>query len=94
MKLVFEEPLVQRQEIGKALSGRIFRPFSYETVGACELGSTSEFTVAITFYPKIGDADFTEPVVVLVAEGDVERFISAIRLAQANIGSLRKDGAA
>ena len=83
---------MMRQEIGKPLSGKILRLFGYETVGACDLGAP-EITVAITFYPRAGDADFTEPVVVLLAEGDVEKFISAIRVAHArNSPALRKGG--
>jgi hypothetical protein len=92
MALTMDKPPIMGQQLGKPLSGKILRPYGYETLGACELGAP-EITVAITFYPRVGDADFAEPVVVLLAEGDVEKFISAIRIAHARISpELRKGG--
>ncbi len=94
MAAAIERPLITRQQIGKDLVGKILRPYGWETVGACVLGSASEFTLAITLHPQAGDANFSEPVVVIFPLDDIEKFIEAIRITHANIASMRKDGAA
>lgn len=94
MALAIGKPLITKQQIGKDLVGKILRLYGWEAVGACELGSAAEFTLAFTFHPRAGDADFSEPVVVIFPLDDIEKFIEGIRVVQASIASVRKDGAA
>jgi hypothetical protein len=80
--------------IGQEITGKLFRPYAFETVGAHSL-DTGAFAVAIKLFPTAADPDFKEPVVILLHEENVEAFIRAIRIAQAGMPeSVRKGGAA
>jgi len=70
--------------VGKEITGKLFRPYAYETVGAVEL-ETGASAVVIKLYPAADDADFKEPVVVLLHLENLEPFIRAIRIAEAGL---------
>ena len=80
-------------KLGQEISGKLFRPHTFETVGAISL-DTGAVAVAIKLFPMAGDPDFKEPVVVLISEENVEVFIRAIRIALGGIAAdVRKGGA-
>jgi hypothetical protein len=68
--------------LGQEITGKLLRPHAYEAVSVLSL-DTSVFAIAITIFPATDDPEFKEPVVILISEDNVERFIRAIRLAQA-----------
>ena len=79
-------------KLGQEISGKLFRPHTFETVGAISL-DTGAVAVAIKLFPMAGDPDFKEPVVVLISEENVEVFIRAIRIALGGIAAdVRKGG--
>ena len=77
---------------GQEITGKLFRPYAFETVGAIRL-DTGVVAVAIKLFPMAGDPDFKEPVVVLISEENVEVFIRAIRIALGGVAAdVRKGG--
>ncbi len=70
--------------VGKEITGKLFRPYAYETVGAVEL-ETGASAVVIKLYPAADDADFKEPGVVLLHLENLVPFIRAIRIAEAGL---------
>ena len=77
---------------GQEITGKLFRPYAFETVGAISL-DTGAVAVAIKLFPTAGDPDFKEPVVVLLSEENVENFIRAIRIALGGVAAdVRKGG--
>jgi hypothetical protein len=79
-------------KLGQEISGKLFRPHTFETVGAISL-DTGAVAVAIKLFPMAGDPDFKEPVVVLISEENVEVFIRAIRIALGGVAAdVRKGG--
>jgi len=79
-------------KLGQEISGKLFRPHTFETVGAISL-DTGAVAVAIKFFPTATDPDFKEPVVVLLSEENVEVFIRAIRIALGGVAAdVRKGG--
>jgi hypothetical protein len=82
------------QRLGQEITGKMLRPHAYEAVSVLSL-DTGVFALALTIFPTAGDPEFKEPVVVLLSEDSVERFIRAIRLAQAGTHPVvRKEGTA
>ena len=83
---------ITTSKLGQEISGKLFRPHTFETVGAISL-DTGAVAVAIKLFPMAGDPDFKEPVVVLISEENVEVFIRAIRIALGGIAAdVRKGG--
>jgi len=76
---------INTEMIGKPVEGKLLRPDAYATVGI--LLDASLRCVAMKFYPVAGDAEFKEPVVVALAEEDVDSFIRAVRIAHAGLAS-------
>ena len=74
---------ITRDKIGQEITGKLFRPHTFEAALAISLG-TGVFAVAITIFPTAEDTEFKEPVVILLPEANVETFIRAIRIAQAD----------
>jgi len=72
--------------VGKPVEGKLFRPYGYETIGVFLL-DTALPCVAIKLYPVAGDPEFKEPLVVALAEENIDDFIRAVRIAQAGIAS-------
>jgi hypothetical protein len=70
--------------LGQPIEGKLLRPFAYETIGAVEF-CTGAAGVAIAIYPNADDPDFKEPVVLLLTLENLDPFIRAIRIAEANI---------
>jgi hypothetical protein len=82
------------QKLGQEITGKLLRPRAFESVSALSL-DTGVFAIAITIFPAADDPEFKEPVVILVSEDNVERFIRTIRLAQAGARPVvRKEGTA
>jgi hypothetical protein len=82
------------EKLGQEITGKLLRPRAFETVSALSL-DTGVFAIAITIFPTVDDPEFKDPVVILVSEDNVERFITAIRLAQAGARPVvRKEGTA
>jgi hypothetical protein len=82
------------QRLGQEITGKMLRPHAFESVSALTL-DTSVFAIAITIFPAAGDPEFKEPVVILLSEDSVERFIKTIRLAQAGAHPVvREEGTA
>ncbi len=82
------------EKLGQEIRGKLLRPHAFETVSALSL-DTGVFAIAITIFPAADDPEFKEPVVILVSEDNIERFITAIRLAQAGAHPVvRKEGTA
>jgi hypothetical protein len=73
---------ITTDKIGKEITGKLLRPCAFEAVIAISL-DTGVFAVAITIFPTAADPEFKEPVIILLAEEDVDPFIRAIRIAQA-----------
>lgn len=82
---------ISTNRMGKEVAGKLFRPYAFETVGAVSLEVSGLF-IAITLYPTAADPEFKEPVVIMLADENVENFIKAIRIAQAGLGAVRKGG--
>jgi hypothetical protein len=82
---------ISKHKLGTEISGKLLRPYAYETVGAMSL-DTDGSAVAIKFFPRAGDKEFTEPLVVLLTEENIENFIRAIRIAQGGMVPLSKGG--
>jgi hypothetical protein len=70
------------KEVGQEITGKLFRPSAFETSVVVSL-ETGVYAVAIKLFPNVGDPHYSEPVVVLVSDADIENFIRAIRIAQA-----------
>lgn len=77
--------------LGQPIEGKLFRPYSYETLGAVEL-ETHASAVVIKLNPAAGDPDFKEPFVVLLRLNDLENFIKAIRIAEAGLHPAVREG--
>jgi hypothetical protein len=75
---------ITNHSLGKPIVGRLLWPSGYETTGAVEL-ETGTPVVAVKIYPMAGDAEFTEPIVIMLAVENLENFIKAIRIAQAGL---------
>ncbi len=75
---------ITNQSLGKPISGKLLWPSGYETTGAVEL-ETGTPVVAVKIYPITGDAEFTEPIVIMFAVENLETFIKAIRIAEAGL---------
>ena len=85
---------ITHHTLGKPIEGKLFRPYSYETIGAVEL-ETHASAVVIKLHPAAGDPDFKEPVVILLHLENLENFIKAIRIAEAGLHpAVRKGGTA
>jgi hypothetical protein len=69
---------------GQPITGRIFWLHAYETVGAIEL-ETGAAIVAVKLYPGAGNMEFKEPLVIMLAVQDIEKFFKAIRIAEAGL---------
>ena len=83
---------ITTNKLGQEITGKLFRPHAFETVGAISL-DTGVVAVAIKLFPTAGDPDFKEPVVVLLSEENVEAFIRAIRIALGGVAAdVRKGG--
>lgn len=94
MPLKDGELQITRDKIGKEITGKLLRPYAFETVVTLSL-DTGVFALAITIFPTAADLEFKEPVIILLPEANVESFIMAIRLAQANAHPVvRKEGTA
>jgi len=92
MRTMNGELQITTPKLGQEISGKLFRPHTFETVGAISL-DTGAVAVAIKLFPMAGDPDFKEPVVVLISEENVEVFIRAIRIALGGIAAdVRKGG--
>ena len=74
---------ITTDKIGKEITGKLLRPYAFETVVTVSL-DTGVFAVAITIFPTAADPEFKEPIVILLREENVEAFIRAIRIAQAS----------
>lgn len=72
---------VTTNAIGKSVEGKLMRPYAFETIGVFLLDKAL-YCVAIKFYPVAGDAVFKEPLIVAIAEQDIDDFIRAVRLVQ------------
>ena len=64
--------------------GKIIWLYGYETIAGIEL-ETGTPIVAVKFFPGPSNPDFKEPVIVMLAERDIENFLKAIRIAQAGL---------
>ena len=83
---------ITTNKLGQEVTGKLFRPYAFETVGAISL-DTGVVAVAIKLFPAAADPDFKEPVVVLLSEENVEAFIRAIRIALGGVAAdVRKGG--
>jgi hypothetical protein len=92
MRTMNGELQITTPKLGQEISGKLFRPHTFETVGAISL-DTGAVAVAIKLFPMAGDPDFKEPVVVLISEENVEVFIRAIRIALGGVAAdVRKGG--
>ena len=85
------EVQLTNQTPGQPIEGKLFRPYSYETLGAIEL-ATQACAVVIKLNPATGDPDFKEPFVVLLRLDDLESFIKAIRIAEAGLHPAVRNG--
>jgi hypothetical protein len=75
---------ITRDKIGKEITGKLLRPYAFEAVVTFSL-DTGVFALAVTIFPIAEDPEFKEPVVILLPEANVESFIRAIRIAQADV---------
>ena len=76
---------------GKPIEGKLFRPYAFETLGAVE-AETHAAAVVIKLHPATGDPDFKEPVVILLHLENLENFIKAIRIAEAGLHPVVREG--
>jgi len=79
-----DELTITNHSLGKPIAGKLLWPFGYETTGAIEL-ETGTPVVAVKIFPIAGDAEFTEPIVIMLAVENLENFIKAIRIAEAGL---------
>jgi hypothetical protein len=82
---------ITNHSLGKPIAGKLLWLSGYETTGAIEL-ETGMPVVAIKIFPIAGDADFTEPIVIMLAVQDIETFFRAIRIAEAGLHPSVRDG--
>jgi hypothetical protein len=79
-----DELKITSHSLGKPIAGKLLWLSGYETTGAVEL-ETGTAVVAVKIFPIAGDAEFTEPIVIMLAVEDLENFIKAIRIAEAGL---------
>jgi hypothetical protein len=85
---------ITNHDLGKPIAGKLLWPSGYETTGAVEL-ETGTPVVAVKIFPIAGDAEFAEPIVIMLAVENLENFIKAIRIAEAGLHpDVRKGGIA
>jgi len=85
---------ITNHSLGKPITGKLLWLSGYETTGAIEL-ETGTPVVAVKIHPIAGDAEFTEPIVIMLAVQDIENFFKAIRIAEAGLHrSVRDRGTA
>jgi len=85
---------ITNHSLGKPIAGKLLWLSGYETTGAIEL-ETGTPVVAVKIFPIAGDAEFTEPIVIMLAVENLENFIKAIRIAEAALlPDCRKGGTA
>jgi len=82
---------ITNHALGKPIAGKLLWPSGYETIGAVEL-ETGTPVVAVKIYPMAGDAEFTGPIVIMLAVENLENFIKAIRIAQAGLHPAVREG--
>lgn len=75
---------ITNHSLGKPIAGKLLWLSGYETTGAIEL-ETGTPVVAVKIFPIAGDAEFTEPIVIMLAVENLENFIKAIRIAEAGL---------
>jgi hypothetical protein len=79
-----DELKIANHSLGKPIAGKLLWLSGYETTGAIEL-ETGTLVVAVKIFPMAGDAEFTEPIVIMLAVENLENFIKAIRIAEAGL---------
>lgn len=82
---------ITNHSLGKPIAGKLLWLSGYETTGAIEL-ETGTPVVAVKIIPIAGDAEFTEPIVIMLAVQDIEDFFKAIRIAQSGLHPAIRDG--
>jgi hypothetical protein len=86
-----DELKIINHSLGKPIAGKLLWLSGYETTGAVEL-ETGTPVVAVKIFPIAGDAEFTEPIVIMLAVEDLENFIKAIRIAEAGLHADVRNG--
>ena len=86
-----DELKITNHSLGKPIAGKLLWLSGYETTGAIEL-ETGTPVVAVKIFPIAGDAEFTEPIVIMLAVQDIENFFRAIRIAEAGLHPSLRDG--
>jgi hypothetical protein len=82
------------RSLGKPIAGKFLWLAGYETTGAIEL-ETGTPVVAVKIIPMAGVAEFTEPIIIILAVQDIDDFFKAIRIAESRINlHVRKGGTA
>lgn len=84
MAYVEPELLINTHKIGQEITGKLFHPQAFETLGTIDLQTGAVF-IAIKLFPTAADTDFKEPFVVMLRDENVENFVKAIRIAQAGV---------
>jgi hypothetical protein len=83
MPSIDDELRITTDKIGQEITGKLLRPHTFEAALAISL-DRGVFAVAITIVPAAEDPEFKEPVVILLPEANVDSFIRAIRIVQAD----------
>jgi len=87
-----EVQMIEKLVPGREIDGPVLRPTWYLTAGALDHKS-GRVAVALTIVPALDDADFKEPVTVMVAEKDVDLLVRLLRTAQGLMpASVRESG--